>query len=149
VPDDAAWMELAIGLSRQCLPADDAYCVGAVIVDDSGQEIARGYSREAGDRAHAEEAALAKAAGDPRLRRATLYSTLEPCSRRASRPLSCARLIIDAGIPRVVFAWREPPLFVADARGGELLAAAGVAVTELPGFAATARAVNSHLPLAE
>ena len=81
----------------------------------------------------------------PSLRDATMYTTLEPCSMRSSRPRSCTELIIAAGIGRVVLAWREPPLFVADCQGAELLAAAGVMVTELPELAEAARAPNAHL----
>ncbi|MGH3648534.1 MAG: deaminase [Micromonosporaceae bacterium] len=144
--DDHRWMKLAIELSRRCPPVETAYSVGAVIVDADGQEIARGYSRETDPKVHAEEAALEKVdPGDPRLASATLYSTLEPCSQRASRPRSCAQLILDAGIPRVVIAWREPSLFVADCEGVELLSAAGVTVTELAELADAARAVNVHL----
>jgi len=139
-------MRLALELARRCPPAADAYSVGAVIVDAEGNEIARSYSREAGPRDHAEEGALAKA-GDRRLHGATLYSTLEPCSRRASRPTSCTQLIIDAGLSRVVTAWREPALFVADCRGVELLEAAGLTVVELPELAEEARRINEHLPL--
>jgi diaminohydroxyphosphoribosylaminopyrimidine deaminase/5-amino-6-(5-phosphoribosylamino)uracil reductase len=140
-------MMVAVGLSRRCPPSDGAYSVGAVIVGADGREIARGYSRETGP-VHAEEAALAKVAtDDPRLRTATLYSTVEPCSQRASRPRPCAQLILAAGIPRVVIAWREPSLFVADARGVELLTAAGVTVVELPDLAGEALAANAHLPL--
>ena len=96
--------------------------------------------------AHAEEAALAKLApGEPRLAGATIYSTLEPCSHRTSRPRSCTELIIAAGLRRVVIAWREPALFVADAQGYELLTGAGISVTELPEFAADAIAPNRHL----
>jgi diaminohydroxyphosphoribosylaminopyrimidine deaminase / 5-amino-6-(5-phosphoribosylamino)uracil reductase len=95
---------------------------------------------------HAEESALAKLTGSGvDLHGATLYSTLEPCSQRASRPLSCTALILEAGVGRVVLAWREPSLFVADARGVELLTAAGVAVLELPELAEAARAVNAQL----
>lgn len=96
--------------------------------------------------AHAEEAALGKVApGDPRLAGATIYSTLEPCSHRKSRPLTCTELIIAAGLTRVVIAWREPGLFVADAQGRVLLSRAGLAVTEMPEFAADAAAPNRHL----
>jgi diaminohydroxyphosphoribosylaminopyrimidine deaminase/5-amino-6-(5-phosphoribosylamino)uracil reductase len=141
-------MELAIELARQCPPKESAYSVGAVIVDEHGLEISRGYSRETDVHVHAEEAALAKlATGDPRLVTAVIYSTLEPCSERTSRPRSCTQLILDAGIPRVVMAWREPGLFVADCQGYELLTSAGVTVVELAELAAQARAVNSHLPL--
>jgi diaminohydroxyphosphoribosylaminopyrimidine deaminase/5-amino-6-(5-phosphoribosylamino)uracil reductase len=97
---------------------------------------------------HAEESALAKLPGDdPRLAGATIYSTLEPCSERKSRPRSCTRLIIASGIRRVVIAWREPGLFVADCQGYELLERAGLEVTELPAFAERAMAPNRHLPL--
>lgn len=144
---DLRWMRVAIDLSRQCPPSETAYSVGAVIVAADGTELARGFSREGGDdKVHAEESALAKLpAGDPRLRTATIYSTLEPCSVRASRPSPCAELIRSAGIGRVVLAWREPALFVADCQGVELLEAAGATVLETPTLAAEARAVNAHL----
>jgi diaminohydroxyphosphoribosylaminopyrimidine deaminase / 5-amino-6-(5-phosphoribosylamino)uracil reductase len=143
-------MGVALDLARRCPPADSAYSVGAVIVGQDGREIARGYSRDTDPHVHAEESALATvAAGDPRLAAATLYSTLEPCSERRSRPRSCTRLILDAGLGRVVLAWREPALFVPDGQGRELLARAGVTVVELPEFAARARAVNAHLALGQ
>jgi diaminohydroxyphosphoribosylaminopyrimidine deaminase/5-amino-6-(5-phosphoribosylamino)uracil reductase len=144
--DDERWMGVAVELASLCPPSDTAYSVGAVIVGADGAEVSRGFSREDDPLVHAEESALQKvAAGDPRLAGATIYSTLEPCSRRKSRPRSCTQLIIAAGLRRVVIAWREPPLFVADAQGAELLAAAGLAVDELPGFAEQAAAPNRHL----
>jgi len=95
---------------------------------------------------HAEESALGKLPpGDPRLRGATIYSTLEPCSQRKSRPRTCTQLIIASGIRRAVIAWREPSLFVADCQGYELLRRAGLDVTELPALAAEAAAPNRHL----
>lgn len=146
-PDDHRWLELAVDLARRCPPSDTAYSVGAVLVGADGVEIARGWSRDTDATVHAEESALHRAAGDPRLPTATLYSSLEPCSRRASRPVPCARLVLDAGIRRVVLAWREPDLFVPQARGADLLAAAGITVVELPELAAAALAPNAHLPL--
>jgi riboflavin-specific deaminase-like protein len=142
---DHYWLAEAIEESRRCPVSPSAYSVGAILVDADGHEFSRGYSRESDPRDHAEEAALAKvAADDPRLRAATLYSTLEPCSTRASRPRPCAELVIAAGIARVVIAWREPDLFV-DCHGVEDLRAAGVEVVELPELASEARAVNAHL----
>lgn len=141
-------MRLAIDLAWRCPPSDTAYSVGAVIVGADGTELSRGFSRENDSHMHAEESALGKLApDDPRLRGATMYSTLEPCSRRKSRPRSCSQLIIAAGIGRVVIAWREPSLFVADCEGVELLERAGIAVTELPGLAGAAAAPNRHLAL--
>ena len=144
--DDRRWMARAIALSRRCPPSRTAYSVGAILVDADGNEIASGYSRDTDPHIHAEESALAKLPpGDPRLARATLYSTLEPCTKRRSRPVPCAELILRAGVPRVVMAWREPDLFVTDCTGVETLRAGGVDVVELPDLAAEARQVNGHL----
>jgi len=142
---DRVWLYRAVDLSRACPPSTTAFSVGAIIVDATDNELARGFSRETDDTVHAEESALAKVdLSDPRLRSATLYSSLEPCSRRNSRPRSCSQLILDAGIPRVVFTLREPPTFV-DGSGVELLAAGGVSVVELDELANDVRDVNRHL----
>jgi pyrimidine deaminase RibD-like protein len=145
--EDERWMRVAISLAWQCPPSETAFSVGAVIVDAAGTELSRGFSREGGNpAAHAEEAALGKLGpGEPRLAGATIYSTLEPCSERRSRPRTCTELIIAAGLARVVIAWREPALFVADARGYELLSQAGLTVAEMPELAADAAAPNRHL----
>jgi riboflavin biosynthesis pyrimidine reductase/pyrimidine deaminase RibD-like protein len=143
-PDpDRYWLRACVQESRKCPPSDTAYPVGAVIVDADGQEIARGYSRETDPLVHAEEAALAKVPpGDPRLATATIYSSLEPCSTRKSRLRSCTQWILDAHIPRVVFALREPTRFVVG-HGAEQLAAAGVEVVERPDVADEVRGVSS------
>jgi diaminohydroxyphosphoribosylaminopyrimidine deaminase / 5-amino-6-(5-phosphoribosylamino)uracil reductase len=143
---DLQWMRRAIELSRLCPQVPNAYSVGAVVVGRDGNELATGISRETDQAVHAEESALEKLARRGESAAGlTIYSTLEPCSERKSRPLSCTRLILDAGIARVVIAWREPDLFVADCQGVELLAVAGVEVVEVPELAPAARAVNAHL----
>jgi len=165
VDADLGWLREAIRLSTFCPPSPSAFSVGAVLVSAAGQVIAAGYSRERDPADHAEEVALAKASATARratqadqpagaeqlaglpgvLASATLYSSLEPCLRRASRPHPCAELIVAAGIRRVVLAWLEPPLFVPGG-GAAWLRAAGVTVVEFPELAAEARAVNAHLP---
>ncbi|MEU9882502.1 dihydrofolate reductase family protein [Streptomyces phaeochromogenes] len=143
---DHRWLALACELAAECPPSRTAFSVGAVVVAADGTELARGYSRESDPVSHAEEAALAKIEpGDPRLATATVYSSLEPCARRASRPAPCARLILDAGVRRVVTAWREPDTFVTGADGSGLLAAAGADVLVLPEYEAEAKAPNRHL----
>jgi riboflavin-specific deaminase-like protein len=138
------FLRWAVELSRLCPPSATAFSVGAVIVAEDGEVLATGFSREQEDHDHAEEVALRKLGPDPRLRHATIYSSLVPCGARASRPLTCVQHIVAAGIPRVVFAWREPALFTAGEGAGQLRAA-GVAVTEVPELADRARAVNAHL----
>jgi diaminohydroxyphosphoribosylaminopyrimidine deaminase / 5-amino-6-(5-phosphoribosylamino)uracil reductase len=149
---DHYWLRAAIELSAKCTPSAAAFSVGAVLVGADGSVLSDGYSRELDSADHAEEVALAKI-GLPRpgwppaatgLAGATLYSSLEPCATRTSRPTPCADLIIASGVGRVVIAWREPPIFVPG--GGALrLRAAGIAVVALPELASAARAVNAHL----
>jgi riboflavin-specific deaminase-like protein len=141
---DQRFLRWAVELSRLSPPSATAFSVGAVIVSEDGEVLATGFSREQEEHDHAEEVALRKLGPDPRLRHATVYSSLVPCGARASRPLTCVQHIVAAGIPRVVFAWREPRLFT-DGQGAEQLRAAGVAVTEIPELAGPARAVNAHL----
>jgi pyrimidine deaminase RibD-like protein len=139
--DDLARMQLALDWSRKCPLKPDRFNVGCVIATD--RILAYGYSRETDPHVHAEESALAKLAGTD-LSGATLYTSLEPCSIRASRHRTCAELIIEAGIRRVAYAILEPPLLV-DCDGIELLTAAGLTVIHLPQFAAEVIEINGHL----
>jgi len=140
---DRGWLARAVDLSRCCPPSRTAYAVGAIIVAADGAVLATGYSRETSPHDHAEEVALGKLGpAAPGLGGATLYSSLEPCRFRASRPRPCAELIIEAGLRRVVIAWLEPPVLAAGG-GAVLLRAAGITVVEIPGLAADARAVNA------
>jgi diaminohydroxyphosphoribosylaminopyrimidine deaminase / 5-amino-6-(5-phosphoribosylamino)uracil reductase len=160
---DLRWLRQAVELSRRCPPSDSAFSVGAVLVSADGEVLATGFSRERDPRDHAEEVALAKLAGaalaggvtsadagpgpelsGAALAGATLYSSLEPCCRRLSRPRPCAELIVAAGVPRVVLAWQEPPIFVPGG-GAQWLRERGVTVVDVPELAAEARCVNAHL----
>ncbi|KAA2253923.1 hypothetical protein F0L68_32170 [Solihabitans fulvus] len=142
---DRRWLQRAVDLAAHCPPSATAFAVGAVIVDAAGVELATGYSRETDEHVHAEESALVKLdPADDRLPGATVYSSLEPCSVRKSRPRSCTQLILAAGVGRVVFALREPLVFV-DCDGAEQLAAAGVEVVRLDEFADQVRAANPHV----
>lgn len=141
---DLHWLRQAIELSRKCPPSATAFSVGALIVDAGGTVVADGWSRRDEPREHAEESALARAGTDRRLPTATIYSSLEPCSARASRSCTCTELILRSGLRRVVFAWREPEIFV-DCDGAERLRAAGVTVIEAPSLIPLVRKVNAHL----
>ncbi|CAK7287059.1 5-amino-6-(5-phosphoribosylamino)uracil reductase [Streptomyces misionensis JCM 4497] len=144
---DRHWLRTACELAALCPPSETAFSVGAVVVAADGTELARGHSREGDDPVvHAEEAALAKIdSADPRLPGATVYSSLEPCARRASRPAPCAELILRAGVRRVVTAWREPDTFVAGADGTGVLVRGGAEVVVLPAYETLAKAPNRHL----
>ena len=141
-PADAVWLRAAIELSKRCTPTNAAFCVGAILVSASGEVIAQRYSRQSDPMDHAEEAALAEAgASGAEVRDATLYTSLEPCLRRISRPAPCAKLILRSGLRRVVYAWREPPIFQPGG-GAVWLEERGVTVIEVPDLAPAAEAVN-------
>lgn len=143
--DDVRLLREAVTLSRSAPPSPDAFSVGAMIVGADGVVLATGYSRENGAHAHAEQVALEKAAMlGLDLRGATLYTSLEPCSVRRSGSTGCAVRIVASGIARVVFALREPPIFV-EGNGAELLAQAGVEVIELDAEAPAVAKINAHL----
>ncbi|HWS37654.1 MAG TPA: deaminase [Actinoplanes sp.] len=144
--DDHDWLAEAIHESLEAPPVPDRYAVGAVIIGPDGAVLATGYTGEIHPHFHAEEAALAKL-GDQHgldLSGATLYTSLEPCTTRRSRPATCTQLILAAGIGRVVLAWREPLLF-ADCDGVGTLRRNGVEVVEIPELAAQVRAINAHV----
>ncbi|RPF20528.1 deaminase [Myceligenerans xiligouense] len=145
-PADRELLLEAIALAHRCPPSRTAFSVGAIVVADDGAVLGRGWSRRHDSTEHAEESALAEvAAGDRhRLRAATIYTSLEPCSKRASREVTCTEHILATGIPRIVFAWSEPELFV-EGRGAEILGRAGRTVIQLSDLAGAAREPNLHL----
>ncbi len=123
--DDDRWMTEAVALGAKArgrtAPNPN---VGCVIVRDS--EIVGKGATAPGGRPHAEAVALEQA-GDA-ARGATLYTSLEPCAHSSERGPTCATLIAERGIARVVAAIEDP-----DPRtSGHGLAAlrnAGIAVT--------------------
>ena len=142
--EDYARMCRAIELSTQCEKVSTHYCVGAVIVTANGQTF-EGYTGETGEHDHAEEAAITKAdAAGADLRGATIYSSMEPCSKRSSKPKSCSELIIERGMSRVVFALSEPDHFVC-CQGESMLRKAGIEVVVMPELAERVEDINSYL----
>src|SRR5262249_40147924 len=90
--------------------------------------VARGHTQGPGED-HAEIGALREAtAAGVDLSRATLYSTLEPCSFHGRTP-ACAKVIAGSGVARVVTGIRDPNPLVAG-RGAAIGRAAGIEVVE-------------------
>lgn len=113
--------------------------VGCVIVSADGRVIGQGHTQAAGS-AHAEVMALrdAQSHGE-RVRGASVYVTLEPCSHHGRTP-PCSTALVEAGVGRVVIAIEDPNPLVAGAGAAELRAA-GVPV-EVGPCAVAARELN-------
>lgn len=141
---DLERLQEAIDESRRCTPCRSSYRVGAVIETCDG-ECFKGYTHESSATHHAEQEAIRKALeAGASLRGATIYSSMEPCSKRASEPESCTQLILRHGFARVVFALYEPDRFVC-CRGALTLREAGLDVRCYPELGAQVREINAHL----
>ena len=138
---DAAWMEAAIALgeSARGTTAPNPN-VGCVILKD-GEIVGRGCTQPGG-RPHAEAVALAEA-GD-KAKGADVYVTLEPCAHQSERGPTCADLLVEAGIARLVVALADPDPRT-DGRGLELLQGAGAIVETGPHVAEAARSLAGYL----
>lgn len=102
--------------------------VGAVIVSADGHIIGEGYHVRCGE-GHAEVNAFAsvRKEDEPKLKDATIYVSLEPCSHYGKTP-PCADLIIRKGVRRCVVGCVDPFAKV-HGRGIKKLRDAGIEVT--------------------
>ena len=110
--DHRFYMDQALEIAESCRDIE-WYGVGCVIVSPSKEILATGYTGELKERdgklRHAEDVAIAKAQSRGKdLKGAILYSTMEPCSVRASGKTPCVSHILEAGIGAVVYGAREP-----------------------------------------
>jgi 5-amino-6-(5-phosphoribosylamino)uracil reductase len=141
---DCNYIMRAVDISRQCPPDKGRYRVGAVVVTPCGLSF-DGFTGETAPENHAEEEAIIKAtAAGIDLTGATIYSSIEPCTIRKSKPSSCTENIIGLGFSRVVFALREPDKFVR-CEGVRQLTDAGIEVSEIAAFAPDVIRINSHI----
>jgi diaminohydroxyphosphoribosylaminopyrimidine deaminase/5-amino-6-(5-phosphoribosylamino)uracil reductase len=114
--------------------------VGCVIVHD-GRIVGRGATGDGG-RPHAEAVALAEAG--KLANGATLYTTLEPCAHASERGPTCAAIIPNAGIVRVVIATGDPDPRTAG-QGIGMLRKAGIDVKTGIAKAAARHSMSGYL----
>jgi diaminohydroxyphosphoribosylaminopyrimidine deaminase/5-amino-6-(5-phosphoribosylamino)uracil reductase len=139
---DAEMMAIALRMAERGLGTTMPNpSVGAVIADQAtGEVLARGVTAQSG-RPHAETIAIATAG--ERVRGATIYVTLEPCSHYG-RTGPCADAIIAAGLKRAVVAIEDPDPRVSG-RGLDRLRDAGVEVLRGVGAAEARRITRGHI----
>lgn len=80
--------------------------VGCIIVDSDGNKIGQGYHKRFGE-AHAEVNAIASVKDKKKLKGATVYVTLEPCSHTGKTP-PCADMLTKYPLKKVVVAMKDP-----------------------------------------
>lgn len=106
---DKHYLELAYEQSLRCKPEDKRThpIVGAIVVKN-GEVIATAYRGEGRRGRHAEFVALEVKLKNISVAGATLYTTLEPCTRRNHPKVPCAQRIAERKIARVVIGMLDP-----------------------------------------
>lgn len=144
--DHAAYMEYALSLARKAPPKATNFCVGAVLIDElTNKLLSTGFTMELPGNTHAEQCCLMKyheTAKGEEIPQANLvlYTTMEPCNKRASGNIPCTDTIlstqksIGGGIKIVYVGVKEPEKFVGENTGRTKLENAGIAYIHVPGF---------------
>jgi pyrimidine deaminase RibD-like protein len=130
---DRKFCQLAVELARKSVAEDGRLhpYVGVVIVKD-GKIIATGYRGESGAGDHGEYCALKKInenVDQADLSGCTVYTTLEPCSKRKPKKIPCATRLITAKPTRVVSGMPDKDK---DVYGLSSLAEAGIHIGLFP-----------------
>ena len=146
------YMKYAVSLASKSPPQPTNFCVGAVLVhEEHNNLLTTGYTLELPGNTHAEQVCFMKFAeekgipeeqiGEHLPKRTVLYTTMEPCNRRASSPLSCVDRILatkrdgaESGITKVYYGVKEPDTFVGVNEGRKRLESKGVECVFLDGF---------------
>ncbi|KAI3402621.2 RIB2 [Candida oxycetoniae] len=113
------YMRMAIEEAKKCSETKTMFNVGCVLVN-SGDVIAKGYSRELPGNTHAEQCAIQKyftaASGSNNSKEmppyTEIYTTMEPCSKRLSGNLPCVDRILALPITSCFVGVSEPETFI-------------------------------------
>ena len=124
--NDAGWLDAAARLAARARPLSRPNPGVAALIVRQGKVVGRGWTQASG-RPHAEAMALCEAGAA--VQGATLYVTLEPCAHPSARGPSCADLIVQSRLARVVIGLIDPDPRTAG-QGIERITAAGI-VAEL------------------
>lgn len=145
--DHLAYMRYALSLAKKAPPKPTNFCVGAVLVDEAANKIlSTGYTMELPGNTHAEQCCLTKTEESGlwktggAAQKLVLYTTVEPCNKRASGNNPCTETILKTrenatgGIQVVYVGVTEPEKFVGTNIGRVKLEEAGIEYVYVPGL---------------
>ena len=109
---DQKHMNDAIALAQECAPFEERIPLVGAVIAIGPTVIGRAHrgTGKPGDGDHAEKIALAGVVDRKQLPEATIYTTLEPCTRevRSDPENACTELISKAGVKRVFIGILDP-----------------------------------------
>lgn len=144
--DHTSYLRYALSLATKAPPKPTNFCVGAVLVEEvTNRILSTGYTLELPGNTHAEQCCLAKyeeglETDHEASARLILYTTMEPCNKRASGNIPCTETIlktqnsINGGIKAVYVGVQEPEKFVGENTGKMKLEAAGIEYIHVTGL---------------
>ena len=143
-PNHLSYMRYALSFAKRASPRPTNFCVGAVLVDETANAIlSTGYTMELPGNTHAEQCCLAKVDKNKlpetgaAAQKHVLYTTMEPCNKRASGNMPCTETILEHGGISVVYVGvKEPEKFVGENVGRAKLEEAGIKYVHVPGLEA-------------
>ena len=157
--DHEAYMKLALAEARKSPHKPTNFCVGAVLVNETTNEVlATGFSLELPGNTHAEQCCIMKVheklqdpgsdANASLSGALVVYTTMEPCNIRASGNEPCVDRILTSTfgkdkrrISKVYVGIQEPEKFVEPNQGKARLQANGIEYIHIPGLEAGILAV--------
>lgn len=123
---DQKWMALALEIAeRGAGYVAPNPMVGCVIVSKEGKKLGQGFHERYGQ-AHAEVNAIRSVKDESKLKGATVYVTLEPCSHHGQTP-PCCEMLAEYDLERVVIAMKDPSEKV-NGKGTDFLREEGIQV---------------------
>lgn len=149
--DHHSYIRLALSLAEKSIPKSTNFRVGAVLVDEATNTIlSTGYTLELPGNTHAEQCCLDKYCamkdipvediGNLLPTNTVLYTTMEPCDRRASGNVPCTERILqtklgaNGGIKTVYLGVKEPEIFVGENTGRSKLQEGGIVCIHVAGL---------------
>lgn len=127
---DREMMELAVAEARKC-PSDATTPMVAAVAARAGVRIGVARRSQHKDGEHAEYTLLERELPTGQLAGATVYTTLEPCTKRNPPKRPCVEWLISRRVARVVIGMVDPNLFISG-KGCRLLREAGITVEFFP-----------------
>lgn len=127
------WMRRVVDLAKTCTsePRLDPPPRVAALLTKNGRLLGEAYRGQFNEGDHAEYCLLERVLRDADVSGATVYTTLEPCSRRGPGKIPCAQRLVDRRLGEVVIGLYDPNPKVYR-QGWKLLRDGGIRLRDFP-----------------